>query len=308
MDFPAVSGGMLSHALVQKLLGTGHIFGAFSNAITHASLPLHSTREIYRLQARAIPQKGERIRHLLRVTSALELPPGSPLETSGLYLIRLRETLVLPSGIFCAFSLSHTVNFFRSLELFFDGSSSLNQSPAGYTGELWALVQPEQGPIILSDEISLGHLFFFSSFSSLPLGEVLRAHHDTPLFTDHEYHPLLPDLSPTHTFILTLALSNTTSVAQNSRAILSSQEHLHLPQFFSGRILRDGKGVTFLPPGFGADTEQGKPITLSFFPTQHTLFRANEPLCEMELLPVAQEISPAQTLYTSPHEETGKTE
>lgn len=298
MDFSGDSSGMLLRDAVCALIHGNHIFGAFTLP-SSPFLPLSPTDEVYRIAGGALPAPGERIRHLLRRISATRIPVASPLEAQCTYLIRLRETLVLPPEVHAAFS--SQADFF-TISLLGDGASFANKIPRGYLGELWALIVPHAGPQFLAPDTHLGSLAFFMGARELPLGEMLAAHHASPMFLDRAGNAVIPSLHE-GTFLLSLHAHDTQLFAAKSRTRVETLECLRLPPSLAARVTL-GDTSFFLDPGFGGAA--GAPLSLTYTPSCATFLAPGQPLATLTLVPVASPSSPSSTLYTPPAEEAAQ--
>ena len=337
MDFAAVTGGIFGDALLRSLIQSGHIFGAFSNTITPISLGLTITEEFYRIPGRVVPQKGERVRHLLKKVSAIRLPETSILERNCSYLVRLRETLVLPSSVSADFGTQHNSLTSRAhIELVCDSSEHVNTVPRGYVGELWVHITPLLGPLSLSEETSPGNLFFSSSYTPLSLGDTLLLHNSTPLFFDADGNVILPPINDSSTISLTMNTKK--SVAEGSclqkyafgeraehqplseyapetlllspdtSALVFTEERIKLPSHLAGCISRHGNVLAYLEPGFGSDSENGEHVMIRLQNHTHELWQTGQPLCTLEIIPLSKEKGTVSPLYTPAPEENGETE
>lgn len=336
MDFATVTEGIFGETLIRSLIQSGHIFGAFSNTITPISLGLTITEEVYRIPGRIVPQKGERVRHLLKKVNAVRIPETSILERNCSYLVRLRETLVLPASVSARFSAPHSsLASCAHLELICDGSERVNTAPRGYVGELWVHLTPFLGPLSLSEETSPGNLFFSSSYSPLPLGDTLLLHHSAPLFFDADGNSALPLINNGST--ISLAMNTKKSIADGScirsyafgkhaerqslseyapetillspgtSAIVFTEERIKLPPHLAGYISRNGNVLTYLEPGFGNGSNNGEHVMISLQNHTHELWQTGQPLCTLEIIPVSQQKETISPLYTPAPEENGET-
>jgi len=336
MDFAAVTGGIFGDTLIRSLIQSGHIFGAFSNTITPISLGLTITEELYRIPGRMVPKKGERVRHLLKKVNAIRLPETSILERNCSYLVRLRETLVLPPTVSADFGAQHSsLISLAHIELVCDGSEHVNTVPRGYVGELWAYITPLLGPLSLSEETYPGNLFFSSSHTPLSLGDTLFLHSSSPLFFDADGNGILPPINDGSTISLTMNTKK--SVAEGSciqryafgeraepqslseyapetillspetSALVFTEERIKLPSHLAGCISRHGNVLAYLEPGFGSDSENGKHVMIRLQSHIHELWQTGQPLCTLNIVPLSQEKKAIPALYTPPAEEKAET-
>ncbi len=336
MDFAVVTEGIFGEALIRSLIQSGHIFGAFSNTITPISLGLTITEEVYRIPGRIVPQKGERVRHLFKKVNAVRVPETSILERNCSYLVRLRETLVLPASVSANFDAQHSsLASCAHLELICDGSEHANTAPRGYVGELWVHITPLLGPLSLSEETSPGNLFFSSSYSPLSLGDTLLLHHSAPLFFDTDGNSILPLMHDGSTISLTMntkksiaegscirgyafgehaerqSLSEyvpeTILLSPETSALVFTEERIKLPAHLAGCISRNGNVLTYLEPGFGSTSQTGEHVMIPLQIQAHELWQTGQPLCTLEIIPVSQQKETISPLYTPAPEENGET-
>lgn len=337
MDFAAVPGGIFGNELIRSLIQSGHIFGAFSNTITPISLGLTITEELYRIPGKMVPQKGERVRHLLKKVHAIRIPETSILERHCSYLVRLRETLVLPASVSANFSAQHSsLASCAHLELICDGSEYANTAPRGYVGELWVHITPLLGPLSLSEETSPGNLFFSSSHIPLSLGDTLFLHSSSPLFFDTDGNSILPLMHDGSTISLTMNTkksisegscirsyafgehverqslseyaSETILLSPETSALVFTEERIKLPTHLAGCISRNGNVLAYLEPGFGSDSEKGEHVMIPLQIEAHELWQTGQPLCTLEIIPLSEEKDAVRSLYTPAPEEKTETE
>lgn len=304
MDFSRVSGGIFPASLIRDLIHANHVFGAFPDTITNAFLPLTATSEIYRIPGILIPQSGERVRSLLKKTSGLRLPPGSPLEAGCSYLVRLRETLVLPPEVFARFS-SPGARF--DLALVADGVSFLDEISSGYVGELWVIVTPHEGPVFLGEDETLGSLSFFTEHTPLSFHEALSVHHDSALFYDRDGNAMMPFVHRGHGISLTLHADAPFFLRASSRHQTETAECVRLSQEYAAQITC-GYKTSYLPPEFGSSSPTGTPLSLPLPSSQDAFWQPGQPVCTFELLPVATRKHVPETLCTQAPPPNVKTE
>jgi dCTP deaminase len=174
MDFLDLSGALAIQHL-RLLLREGHILNAQEERLQPSSLDLSISDEIYRMKGTFLPRPTERIRDILAEGVLFPTSLGQPLELSGIYLIRLNETLALPKNISAYMnnkSSSGRVNL--QTRLLVDCASAFNTVPRGYAGELWLEVTPKSFPIKLQPGERLSQMRFFASDSRLTPDEYKR--------------------------------------------------------------------------------------------------------------------------------------
>lgn len=305
MDFTGVTGGIFQEELIRALIHEHALFGAFPDTIRDIFLDITATQEIYRIPGAILPQKGERVRSLLKKISAIPLPANSPLEGSCSYLIRIRETLVLPSEVFARFSSPASTTF--DAELLGDGVCFLNELTLGYTGELWIHLIPHKGPFFLDEDHILGSLSFFKKYSPASLGDILTLHQTSPIFFDRDEHAILPILHEDRGIFLSLYSETPLFTTPFLQTEVHTEERLHLPKTLAACI-QSSHQTHFLPPGFGDNSKNGSSVPLTLHTSKHALWRSGQPLCTLEFIPVAQQKKESPALYTPDPEENPKIE
>lgn len=176
--------GAFPSQYIRKLIEDGAISGAETSGIQPSSLDLTLSDEAYRMPGIFLPQPGETVRSLVALAGGERWDLSKPLPLRGVFLIRLRESLALPSTVIFAYAnnKSSTGRINLQTRLLCDGVSQFDKVPRGYAGELWLVVSPRSFNVKVQPGVALNQLRFFNS--------------DTRLnFTDHkalyEYHTLL---------------------------------------------------------------------------------------------------------------------
>src|SRR5690349_19147877 len=92
--------GAIPYQTIQDMLQAGYVTGASETHIQPSSLDLTVTDEVYRMRGSYLPKPGEPIRDIIKRGSLYKASLEYPLERGGIYLIKLAETLKLPSEIY----------------------------------------------------------------------------------------------------------------------------------------------------------------------------------------------------------------
>lgn len=183
--------GAFPSQYIRTLLEEGAVIGASQTNIQPSSLDLTLSEEAYRMPGIFLPRPGESIRDIIKTGGGEPWDLSKPLPLRGVFFVRLRESLKLPSTVIFAYAnnKSSTGRINLQTRLICDGVSQFDKVPRGYTGELWLVISPRSFNIQVHPGAALNQLRFFNS--------------DTRLnYTDHlalyEYFTLLynPDHSP----------------------------------------------------------------------------------------------------------------
>lgn len=183
--------GAFPSQYIRKLIHEGGVVGADLTNIQPSSLDLSLSEEAYHMPGIFLPQPGESIRSLIKSGGGEAWDLSKPLPLRGVFFVRLRESLKLPSTIIFAYAnnKSSTGRINLQTRLICDGVSQFDKVPRGYSGELWLVLSPRSFNIKVYPGATLNQLRFFNS--------------DTRLnYTDHlalyEYFQLLwkPDGTP----------------------------------------------------------------------------------------------------------------
>lgn len=161
-------GGILSDRDIEGLLASGAVAaegGVAADQIQPASLDLRLGDVAYRMRASFLPGQetsvAEKIRRL--ALHEIDLRSGAMLETGGVYLVPLLESLSLPSEI-SAFAnpKSSTGRIDVFTRMIVDGGAYFDQVAAGYHGPLYLEVAPRTFPVRARRGSQLAQLRFRS--------------------------------------------------------------------------------------------------------------------------------------------------
>lgn len=146
-----------------------HILDANPDNVRPSSLDLTLSPEIYRVRGVFLPQPKEYIRDLLPLIDAREHDFRYPLEKHVTYLVKLDESLDLPPEIygFCN-PRSSTGRNDLLVRILADGVNRYDTIPAGYQGQLWAVISPQSYPVLLDAGYTLSQLRLFENQSRVP--------------------------------------------------------------------------------------------------------------------------------------------
>lgn len=185
-----VDGTYPSQHIIQ-MIHNKQIKNANIGQVQPSSLDLTISDEIYAMKGIFLPQRGERVRDLLKTGVLYKTDLEKPLECEGLYLIRLNESLNLPKNVH-----AHTNNKSSSgrinlqTRLIADGISHFDILPNGYSGELWILISPRSFPIKLNKGDSVNQIRFFCGDPTLSTYEYLQFQKNNPVLFDRDGNPI----------------------------------------------------------------------------------------------------------------------
>lgn len=154
--------GAIPFQLIRDMMAAGHIRDADENAIQPSSLDLTLTDEVYRLRGSYLPRPGETVSDIAEHGALYPTTLDLPLEIGGIYLIRLKESLVLPPSIRATSSnKSSSGRIDLRSRLLVDGVPRFDSVPSGYRGSLWLEVVPKSFPVRLHPGDRLNQVRFF---------------------------------------------------------------------------------------------------------------------------------------------------
>lgn len=170
--------GALSSQAIRALIERGSVKNASLAQVRPASLDLTITTEVYRIDEVFLPKKGEAIRDLLSLSHPTPHHLSHPLERNVTYIARVRETLHLPSDIYCLCNpKSSTGRIDIQSRVIADGVPRFDTiMPGGYSGEIWTLITPKSFPILLAHGESLSQLRFFNADTTLNHPDLIAAY------------------------------------------------------------------------------------------------------------------------------------
>lgn len=153
---------------IAKMIEGGQIIDADASRIQPSSLDLTISDEIYKMKGVFLPRVGESISDILREGSLFSWDLGKPLESQGIYLVRLNESLALqPSAYARTNNKSSTGRVNLQARLLADGVPRFDALPRGYRGALWLLLIPRSFSIKLDAGDALNQIRFFNADSTL---------------------------------------------------------------------------------------------------------------------------------------------
>lgn len=166
--------GALPDWMLHDMRDAGFIRGSSQERVSPASLDLCLSEEIYRVNGMFLPRTGETIRSLLSRLDARPHKGGAPFEHEVTYLARLNESLSLQRDVYgyCNPKSSTGRNDVHVRALA-DGVPSYDTvDPAGFSGDLWAVVVPRAYPVIIEPMEPLNQLRLFNADTRLSKEEV----------------------------------------------------------------------------------------------------------------------------------------
>lgn len=153
---------------ITRMLADGQIVGADASRIQPSSLDLTISDEIYKMKGVFLPRVGESINDILREGSLFPWDLGKPLESQGIYLVRLNESLALHANVYARTNnKSSTGRVNLQARLLADGVPRFDALPRGYKGALWLLLIPRSFSIKLTAGDALNQIRFFNADSTL---------------------------------------------------------------------------------------------------------------------------------------------
>jgi len=158
------SKGALPSQIIRDLVAKGHISHANIKNIQPASLDLTLSEEVYRVDALFLPKDAERVRDAMAKVNPIKFPRDGVYEVGVPYLARLNEVLSLPQEYY-AYSnpKSTTGRNDVKVSLIADGISRFDSAGhRGFSGELWAFIEPKSFRVQLPANETLVQMRFFS--------------------------------------------------------------------------------------------------------------------------------------------------
>ena len=160
--------GAFPSQYIKKMIADGEIKNANEDNLQPASIDLNISEEGYRMKGAFLPRKDENVRDIIETESLYRIDLNNPLEKSGIYLIKLKESLNLPKNIFAfSSSKSSTGRVDLQTRLVVDGYSRFDSAPLGYQGELWLQIIPKSFLIKLNIGDKLNQIRFFNGEAKL---------------------------------------------------------------------------------------------------------------------------------------------
>lgn len=173
----------LRSAISDGMIGLGA--EATNSQVQPASLDLTLGAEAWRVRAAFLPGPGGTVEGRLGEglgLHALDLRGGAVLEKGCVYVIKLRERLSLPHGIFArANPKSSTGRIDVFVRLVTDQGTSYEAVPEGYDGPLYAEISPRTFSILVREGSSLNQLRLRRGDAHVGDEELAELHAVTPL-------------------------------------------------------------------------------------------------------------------------------
>lgn len=180
---------------IKNLIDSGNIINGSIKNIQPSSLDISITDEIYKMKGIFLPQKGEKITDIIKEGALFQTDLEKPLECGGVYLIKIKEELNLPKGVFVLNSnksSSGRVNL--QARLLSNGVPQFDKVPRGYKGSLWLLVSPKSFSIKLMRGNTLNQIRFFNVDARLTESEHQALYEKFQLFYNKDKKPISSEL------------------------------------------------------------------------------------------------------------------
>lgn len=166
--------GALPAQKIRTLMEAGFINGGMTEHISPASLDLTLSDEVYIIRGLMLPKTGEKIRDLLKLMEAEKTSFSSPLKSGTLYLVKLNESLALPTSVYGYCNpKSSTGRLDMHVRVLADGVPRFDSvTPKGFAGELWLAIHSQSFSVQLQVGAPLTQLRLFTEdtrFSELDL-------------------------------------------------------------------------------------------------------------------------------------------
>jgi dCTP deaminase len=179
--------GILPAHLLKTMIKTGEIAGGEpvgAGQVQPASLDLRLGAKAYRLRASFLPGQGRTVAERLPgiAMHEMDLSQGAVLETGCVYLVRLLESLKLPTRIAgLANPKSSTGRIDVFTRLLIDGADEFDRIPAGYEGPLYAEISPRTFSVLVRKGSRLNQARFKRGTTSIADAELRRIQNDEGL-------------------------------------------------------------------------------------------------------------------------------
>lgn len=189
------SKGAFPDSMLHRMAEAGFINGAKEHHIGPASLDLCISEEVYRVNGMFQPRMGETIRSLIARLDVRVHQVGTPFEREVVYLARLCESLKLPKNVYGYCNpKSSTGRHDVHVRVLADGVPRYDAvTPAGFAGELWAVIVSRSYPIVIPLGEPLTQLRLFNAKTKLSEEEVEIAFSQWKLLHNLEGKPLSYD-------------------------------------------------------------------------------------------------------------------
>lgn len=171
--------GALPAQTIELLMKSGHIIGGQTEHISPASLDLTLGSEAYTIRGLLLPRVGEKVRDMLPIMEATPVSLEVPLQAGTLYLVKLNETLALPSTVYGYCNpKSSTGRLDMHVRVLADGVPRFDSiTPRGFAGELWLAIHAQSFSVQVHVGSPLTQLRLFTNdtrFSPLDLEIALQ--------------------------------------------------------------------------------------------------------------------------------------
>jgi len=159
--------GVLPDFMLRNLLGEEFIRDVDSSYVNPSSVDIPLSSEVFRLEARFLPQRGERVRPLIKTVGGTPHDLRSPLEVGRKYLIRAEGRWRLPAGMYGYANPKSSAGRIGLLSRIVADGSDMYDAMRGpenleWEGEVWILVEPKSFPILLSPRQAISQFRLFT--------------------------------------------------------------------------------------------------------------------------------------------------
>lgn len=177
---------------INELIAQGFIKNADEKNVRPASLDLTLTSEVYRIEEVFLPRKDEAVRDLLKIARPTLHHLSHPLEKNVTYIARIKETMHLPSDVYCICNpKSSTGRIDIQTRVIADGVPRYDTiMPGGYSGELWTLITPKSFPVLLGADESLSQIRFFNADTTLNNNALQEEYTQSPMLWNKDAHAI----------------------------------------------------------------------------------------------------------------------
>ncbi len=155
--------GVLPSQSLKRLMKSGFIAGVPEDKINPASIDLPLSDEAYRLETTFLPQRGEKVRSLIRLAGGGKYDLRNPLEVGVPYLIKVEGDYTLPENVYGYINPKSTtgrINLFcRVVADNVDMYDAL--TPPGWSGDMWMLIRPDSFPVLLTPGQAVSQMRLF---------------------------------------------------------------------------------------------------------------------------------------------------
>lgn len=179
--------GVLPDRILRSMIGAGEISASepvTDAQIQPASLDLRLGPKAWRVRASFLSGDGAKVSDRLAdfEMHQIELSDGAVLEKGCVYVVPLRESLALPSGISAvANAKSSTGRLDLLTRVITDGGTEFDRIGDGYTGPLYAEICPRSFSVLVRPGMRLNQIRFSTGEGAIDDDALLALHQRVPL-------------------------------------------------------------------------------------------------------------------------------